>query len=203
MGLVARTVRRMVALGAIAGLAAVLMCQDACILASDGGDLRRVPATRPTIVHASLVPTTNAVLTQFPDSGTFLVPVELSDPTVTFFYAAFIDYNPFTGEGLVDYPRDDRFVPGNTQPGSNGRIRNVEVNIPLPADLWSCHKIEIVVALSLSSGGTNNAHTPNEPGGDIATWFYNPNGYGACPSLDAGIDASVDAGAEAGEGGPQ
>lgn len=200
MGLVARTVRRMVALGAVGGLAAVLMCQDACIIASDGGDLRRVPATRPTIVHASLVPTTNTVLTEFP--VVFLVPVELSDPTVTFFYAAFIDYNPLTGEGLVDQLRDDRFVPGSTQPGSNGRIRDVAVNIPAP-DLTSCHKIEIVVALSFSPGPNTNAHTPDEPGGDIATWFYNPTGYGACPSLDAGIAASVDAGPEGGEGGSQ
>ena len=191
--LVARTVRRVVALGAIGGLAALLMVQDACIIASDGGDLPRLPATRPTIVEATLSPTTNKVLTYFP--ATFVVPVELSDPTATFFYSAFIDYNPLTGEGLVDQPRDDRFVPENTQPGSNGRIRIVAVNIPAP-DLTTCHKIEIVVALSFSPGSNQNAHTPIEPpGGDIATWFYNPNGYGACPSVDAGIDG--------GEGGPQ
>lgn len=197
-GRLARTLRRILALAATSGCVVLVVGQDACILASDGGDLPRLPDSRPTIVHASLVPATDAVLTTFPKS--FLVPVELADPTATFFYAAFIDYNPLTGEGLVESPRQSAFVPENQLPGRSGRIRTVEVAIPSPSDLASCYKIEIVVALRLNARDGKNAHTPEEPGGDIATWFYNPNGdLGGCPARDAGIDASF--GGEGGEGG--
>jgi hypothetical protein len=199
-GALARTLRALVALAATAGCVALVAGQDACVLASEGGDLPRLPDSRPTIVHSSLVPTTNAVLTTFPKS--FLVPVELADPTVTFFYAAFIDYNPFTGEGLVESPRQSAFVPANQVSRRSGRIRTIEVAIPTPTDLASCYKIEIVVALRLNARDGKNAHTPEEPGGDIATWFYNPNGdLGGCPSRGTGIDASFDA--EAGDAGPQ
>jgi hypothetical protein len=195
-----RTVRRVLAVTAVAIGSAVVVLQDACVIASPSGDLPRLPDSRPTIVHSSLVPTTSAVLTHFP--STFSVPVELSDPTVDFVYAAFIDYNPLTGEGLVDVPRDSLFTAANAEPGRTGLIRTIKVNIPAPSDLGACHRIEIIVALRLNRRDPKNAHTPEEPpGGDIATWFYNPNGdLGGCPSLDAGIDAELDA-AEAGEGG--
>jgi len=64
--------------------------------------------------------------------------------------------------------------------------------------------VEVVVALRLSSQvDARNSHTPAEPGGDIATWFYNPSGdLNGCPALDAGIDAALDAG-DASEGGTQ
>jgi hypothetical protein len=198
-GLVARTIRRSAALAAIAACLGFVVCQDGCVLASPSGDLPRLPDSRPTIVHSSLVPTTNAVLTQFPRE--FIVPVELSDPTASFFYAAFIDYNPLTGEGLVDFPTESPAP--SSRSGFTGRVRTITVAIPAPADLGSCHKIEVVIALRLNPRDPKNAHTPDEPGGDIATWFYNPGGdFAGCPSLDAGIDASFDA-AEAGEGGAQ
>lgn len=43
------------------------------------------------------------------DSSTFIVPVELADPSVEFVYATFIDYNPLTGDGLVEEPRHSVF----------------------------------------------------------------------------------------------
>ena len=53
---------------------------------------------------------------------------------------------------------------------------------------------------SSSETDPKNAHTPAEPGGDIATWFYNPNGdLGGCPALDAGIDAPIGRGRRARE----
>ena len=63
--------------------------------------------------------------------------------------------------------------------------------------------IEVVIALRFSSeNDSKGVHTPAEPGGDIATWFFSPNGdLAGCPSLDAGIDASFDA--DAREGGVQ
>jgi hypothetical protein len=68
----------------------------------------------------------------------------------------------------------------------------IPISIPAPADLYRCHKIEIVVALRLESEiDPRLAHTPAEPpGGDIVTWLYNPAGdLAGCPSLDAGIEA--------------
>jgi hypothetical protein len=173
----------------------VLFAQDGCILAEPSGALPRIPETRPTILHASTVPSETSVVTRWPQ--TFIVPVELTDPTVRIVYAAFIDFDPLTGDGLVGSPIHSDFEQANTV----GRTRTLTVAIPEP-DLGRCHKIEIVVALRLASEfDGKNSHTPDEPGGDISTWFYNPSGdLGGCPALDAGIDASPDA-ADASEGG--
>lgn len=176
---------------------AVLVVEDACVIAEPPGELPRIPESRPTILHASVVPTTSAVLTRFP--AVFIVPVELSDPTVDFSYAAFIDYNPLTGDGLVVPPDRSRFEASNA---GGGRTRILTILIPEPAELDRCHVIEVIVALRLGENDPKNAHTPLPPGGDIATWFYNPNGdLGGCPSLDAGIDAPSDG--DAAESGPQ
>ena len=180
---------------------ATLVLQDACILAQPSGELPRIPESRPTIVHASVVPSTSAVLTRFP--STFIVPVELADPNLEFVYATFVDYNPRNGDGLVEEPRHSVFEAANTV----GRTRTLTIAIPAPLELDRCHTVEVVVALHLASdtdltGDPKLRHTPLEPGGDIATWFYNPSGdLGGCPSLDAGIDASMDA--DAAEGGAQ
>ncbi|MDB4935598.1 MAG: hypothetical protein JWP87_2570 [Labilithrix sp.] len=198
MGAARRSLVSIPAIAVVMACIGILVVQDACILAQPSGEIPRIPETRPTILHASVVPSTTSVLTRFP--STFIVPVELADPTVRIVYAAFIDYNPLNnGDGIVDSPSHSDFEPSNT----NGRIRTLNVLIPEPADTDRCHKIEVVVALRLvSETDQRNAHTPAEPGGDIATWFYNPSGdLSGCPALDAGLDASIDA--EAGEGGVQ
>ena len=195
-----RSARRLLALVATAACVIAALAPQACVIAQPSGDVPRLPESRPTIVHASLVPSTSAVLTHFP--AVFIVPVELVDPQAPFFYSTFVDYNPLTGDGLV----------GNTPAPSGydnapGRIRILNLAIPEPLDLDRCHVIEVVVALKLKSNDSRNAHTPDDlagggPGGDIATWFYNPSGDpGGCPSLDAGIDAPV--GTDAAEGGTQ
>lgn len=185
------------AAGLLATCGVLVVGQDACILAASSGELPRLPESRPTIWHASVVPTTSLVLTRWPRE--FIVPVELADPTVPVVYAAFVDFNPATGEGIVDQPGKSLYEAANTQ----GRIRTLNVAIAEPPDLAQCHIIEVIVALRLKAETeSKNAHTPDEPGGDVATWFYNPNGdLGGCPALDAGIDAPIDA--DAGEGGPQ
>jgi len=122
----------------------------------------------------------------FPDE--FLVTVELPDPTVSFFYAAFIDYNPRTGEGLVLEPRESRVSPANLGSGPEARRRTVQVALPAPTSLETCHTIEIVVGYRLGSRLPQLVHSPEDPGGDIATWLYNPGGdLQGCPALDAGI----------------
>ena len=196
-----RILSAVVAVATVGLCVATISVQDGCVLAEPPGELRRIPESRPTIVHASLVPSTSAVLTRFP--STFIVPVELADPNVEFSYSEFIDYNPLTGEGLVEAPRRSVYEASNNTSNTIGRTRTLTIAIPPPLETDRCHTIEVVVALRLKSEtDPKNAHTPDERGGDIATWFYNPNGdLGGCPTLDAGIDASTDT--DAAEGGAQ
>ncbi len=186
------------ALAAVVACIVVVAAQDACILAQPSGTLQRIPETRPTILHASTVPSETSVVTRWP--STFIVPVELADPTVRIVYAAFVDFDSLNNDGLAVGATHSDFEQANTV----GRTRTLTVAIPEPLDPGRCHKVEVVVALRLASElDAKNSHTPDEPGGDISTWFYNPNGdLGGCPALDAGIDASLDAGdGSASEGG--
>jgi hypothetical protein len=177
----ARTIRRLLALATASTFAAAVA---ACVLAQPSGDIPQLPASRPTIDHSSVVPSTATVLTTWP--RTFNISVELVDPTAPFVYASFIDYNPLTGEGRVDGPTVSAYEASKQA----DRKRSLEIAIPAPADLQRCHVVEVVVALSLNTRDNKNAHTPDEPGGDLVAWFYNPNGdLGGCPSLDAGFGA--------------
>ena len=191
-----RFLRRVLVLGALCVCAVAFLVQDACILAEPSGALPRLPEARPTIVHASLVPRTSAVLTRFP--AAFEIPVELTDPTATIAYALFIDYNPFTNDGLVQGP-----LHSDREPNAPGGRRVLTIGATQPPDLDRCHVIEVVVALRFSSeNDSKGVHTPAEPGGDIATWIFSPNGdLAGCPSVDAGFFPPSDA--EAGEGGVQ
>jgi hypothetical protein len=184
---------------AAATCAIVATAVHGCLIVEPPGELPRVPERRPIIVKGSLVPTNGNVLGTFPDK--FIVPVELSDPTATFQWSAFVNFNPLTGDGLV-LVEESIFEPQNY----DGRYRVLEVPIPPPLDLDRCHVVEIVVALRLLASTfevPKAAHTPQEPGGDSAIWFYSPTGdLRGCPVLDAGPDAALVDAADA-EGGPQ
>lgn len=176
--------------------AAVALAVTSCIIAEPPTDAARLPVARPTIVRGSVVPPASSVLGRFP--STFIVPVELFDPTATFEYAAWIDFNPATGEGLEFFSTSE-FQQANTQ----GRVRTLEIPLRAPPD-DRCHVVEVIVALRLAGQSGTGAHAALDPGGDIVTWFYNPAGdVAGCPVLDAGIgttpaDASVDV--DAGDG---
>src|SRR5437773_11678507 len=75
---------RLVVLLAFAGIAIL-----SCLVAEPNADLPRPVATRPHIIRSSVVPPAGAILGSFP--AKFVVPVELSDPTLTFDYAGFLD----------------------------------------------------------------------------------------------------------------
>jgi hypothetical protein len=194
----ARTTHRLMVLAVVGTMVMAVTAQQACVLAQPSGEVPRLPATRPTIVHPSVVPSTSAVLTHFPE--TFVVPVELADPTVNFQYAVFVNYDPLLGGGLVEGPTISTFEVQNADPDK--RTRTLNISIPAPLEPGRCHVIEVVVGLRLGTKDPKNVHTPDEPGGDIVTWMYNPNGDpGGCPTLDAGIDARADG--DAGEGGSE
>ena len=186
--------RARVTVGATAcvGVAGALVF--ACIIAEPPGALPRLPASRPTIVRSAAVPPPSTVLGTFPEK--FVVPVELADPTASFRWRAFVDYNPLTGAGFVA-GGESKFDRASLDSGA----RVLEIPVPPPPDLDRCHVVEILVALRFAGEFEGKqAHTPEEPGGDNVSWFYSPTGdLEGCPKIDAG-GLSPEAGA--GEGGP-
>lgn len=168
----------------LGALATVVACvaTDACVVADPPTDLPRLPELRPTILRGSVVPAPSAVLGRWPSK--FTVPVELANPQSRIIWAAFVDYNSATGEGLDGQPTVSSFEPSSTQ----GRVRTLEIPITTPS-LDRCHIVEVIVALRLkATTDTRNAHTPDEPGGDSVTWFFSPTGdLAGCPVLDAGL----------------
>lgn len=178
-----------------AGAIAVLAF-SACIIAEPVSEITQLPSFRPIIVRSSAVPVSNAILGAFP--AKFVVPVELVDPSVTFGWRLYIDYNPVTGEGLDSYADS---LPGAGDAG----IRVLEIQTTTPADLTRCHVVEVLVAQEFQDRGEfrgKNAHTPvDPPGGDSITWIYSPSGdLTGCPVPDAGVAVPRDAGLDA-EGG--
>jgi hypothetical protein len=172
-------------------LASTAVLVDACVIADPPTDLPRPSERRPTIVRASAVPSTSAVLGTWPT--TFIVPVELSDPLAKITWATFVDYNPVTGEGFMG-SETSTYEPASTK----GNIRILEIPITMPS-LDRCHVVEVIVALRLNTRDRRNAHTPEEPGGDSVSWFFSPSGdLAGCPVLDAGLMPVIDSDAEAG-----
>jgi len=165
----------------------LLLAVTSCIIAEPGTDPPRATITRPHIVSTSLVPPLGAVLGQWPSK--FVVPVELSDPTLPFGYVLFIDYDPSTGFANIPACNVNTFEAATL---SNGSLRVQEISAGPPPDPDRCHVIEVLVALSIECNqDANAAHSPPEPGGDSVTWIYSPTGTVAgCPTLDTGIDAS-------------
>jgi hypothetical protein len=172
---------------------AMLLAVTSCIIAEPGTDPPRSPVTRPHIVRTSVVPPAGEVLGQWPSK--FVVPVELSDPTVPFGYVMFIDYDSSTDSGLTAACGTNTFEAATL---ANGGLRIQEIALPAPPDLDRCHVVEVLVALQINCDQDSNAaHAPPEPGGDSVTWIYNPTGdVNGCPTLDAGLEASPDSGAQ-------
>ncbi|MDF2698139.1 MAG: hypothetical protein K0S65_6522 [Labilithrix sp.] len=174
-------------------VALLTMLAGGCVIADPPTELPRSPERRPIIVRASVVPSTTSVISGWPSNTKFIVPVELSNPTAEIAWATFIDYNPATGEGFVD---------GQTSvyesASTSGNVRVLELPITMPS-LDRCHVVEVIVALRLTMSDPRNAHSPEAPGGDSVSWFFNPSGdLAGCPILDAGLIPIVATDAEAG-----
>src|SRR5579864_2535607 len=170
---------------------AMLLAVTSCIITEPGTDPPRPPITRPHIVRTSVVPPAGAVLGQWPSK--VVVPVELSDPTLPFGYAMFLDYDSSTDSSIILACGVNGFEAATL---TNGGLRVQEIpSGPPPTDLdgpTRCHVIEVLVALSIECNQDSNAaHAPPEPGADSVTWIYNPTGdVNGCPTLDAGLEAS-------------
>lgn len=185
------------ALAFVLGLTPLPLVVVACVIADPPTDLPRLGDMRPTIVRASVVPSTSAVLSQWPDA--FVVPVELSNPQAVLQYAVFLDYNPATAD-RNDPSDTSLMVQGKKtteDSPAQGRIRMIEVaSVPRPTD--GCHVVDMVVQLDNGALPTvQTLRNPPSPGGDTVTWFFNLSGdLSGCPPLDAGIRSIVDAGAD-------
>ncbi len=134
----------------------------------------------PTILHDAVVPSAGTPLAEWPEDGTFIVPVEVEGPDESFFYDVFIDYDPVTNTGNVIPPYLEEATPDTV----DGGIMTVRFTIATPPDPRFCHTVEFLVADGFDQ---RSLHTPDSFGGDIVTWFYTagggPNG---CPAYDAG-----------------
>jgi hypothetical protein len=171
---------------------AMLLAVTSCIIAEPGTDPPTASVTRPHIVRTSVVPPAGEVLGQWP--AKLVVPVELSDPTQSFYYALFIDYD----SSLFPAPGAPVCGPSSFESGAltNGGLRVLEIPLGMPPDNQGCHVVEVLVALSMvCTDDWNVAHAPPDPGGDSVSWIYNPTGdVNGCPTFDAGLEASRESG---------
>lgn len=169
--------------------AAIAMIPAACVIADPPTDLPQLGELRPRIVRESVVPSMSSVIGQWP--GTFIIPVELSNPLSDLEWAAFMDYNPASSSGFLDNGAVDKSA-------ADGGIRTVRVDLKPPPDN-GCHIVEIVVALKWEGQKTTQSlHNPPPPGGDSATWVFNLSGdLAGCPVRDAGLTPLIDGSADA------
>lgn len=170
-------------------LPALLLSAPSCVIAQAPAEPQQIRPFRPTILHGAVFPPTNRLLSRFPDK--FVIPVELVNPSATFEWRAYIDYDPVTGDPPVEVGTSS-FDPAS----SDGGVRSIEVAITPPADLATCHVVEFLVANSfLGAIEGRPAHTPDAIGGDSVIWFYAPGGdTRSCPSFsqDAGVDGALE-----------
>ncbi len=167
---------RLTCAGALVLCAAGLVSTESCILADPPADLPYYPPIRPTIVKGSVFPPTEQVIV--PPLPTFMVPVELVDPNVTFEWKVFVDFDS------VDRPTPVLGGDELPQVGTvDGGVRFVNFALGDLIEATKCHTVEFSVARTFN---ITSPHTPNPPGGDSVTWFVNPSGsLEGCPQYSA------------------
>lgn len=164
----------------------------ACVLADPPPLVQIPPPTRPVILHDSVSPPLDQKLLAPPgQSLDFVVPVQV-DPDQAVQWRVFVDLDPNGSPniGPTTGGVDDGGVLGTT-PAEGGSIAVREEHFSLTAgqiDLGACHTITFVVAYSFQP--LLPASPVDPPGGDRATWFYEPMGdctyFDAAPPTDAG-----------------
>lgn len=193
---------RFLALGLVAAacgcIAATVLTSTACVTAPPP-QLPEVAGHRPTILHDAVQPPTTVILGALPSE--FVVPVELDDPSETFEWDFFVDYNPCANPASCQETQPVQGVHTVTPtPGTlDGGVVIVAFTPPTDLTTSQCHRIDFLVAHTFDP---RSAHTWDSVGGDIVTWFYNPGDVpcdlfvydagsvqdGAFPPADAGSE---------------
>jgi len=165
----------------------------ACILA-DPPPLPLIPAPGPPhILTESVSPPLDQVITSAPaQSLTFSVPVE-ADPNLPLKFRVFVDVDPNVaptgGGGLALSGVEDGGVLATSPDASALAIVPTDFTLTSAqiGGLDACHTITLVVATAFEDPTLPG--TPAPPGGDLASWRYEPNGscnfFDAAPPLDA------------------
>jgi hypothetical protein len=189
------TVTRVALVAAVAAMAARLVA--ACVIWDPPTDDPPPIHYHPIIESALAVPSNALVLTALPD--TFTVPLEIVDPTASFVYEVFIDFDPLSTFRSVPVIPPLSIDPTRDPP--DGGIIDVQFSIvtldSTYFDPTVCHVIQFVVALGLSTTAfsTTSFHTPDSSGADEIEWRYvPPGGNGGCVTFDAGDGAFPDGG---------
>lgn len=158
-------------------LVAVAIGAMAAACLSVSPPLPTVSPTRPAILHDAVVPTASALLVEWPEDNTFIVPVAVG-PGESFFYDVFVDYDADAGASPTIPPQAEATTPESLDSG----LFMVQFVLP-PPDPRLCHTIDFLVAHAFSTAA---ARTADSVGGDIVTWLYTAGDASGCAKLDAG-----------------
>jgi hypothetical protein len=177
-----RVARAVAASVTFAGAAIAPLAGVACITAPPP-DLPQLPDQAPMILHDAVFPP-QGNLTEWPDGGSFTVPVKMAKPGEAFFYAVVYDYGT-----PIQFPA---VAPTQVSALPDGGTELIPLTLKQPTDKRVCpHEIAFIAAARFQPGGT----TPNPVDGDIVTWTFFPNGTPTgCPPYDAGTGAFPDGG---------
>ncbi len=179
--------------GALSG-GAVL---SACLLADPGPTLPQPQNLPPFIESLNVQPQPEQVVTIVPSAPlTFTVPIVQVDPTKTYTWRVWVDYDPNASSDFE-----------NTGTGTGAEQA---ASFQIDSAVFSgegCHTIQFIVAYAFESDNHDpSGHTPvSPPGGSGVSWFYSPGGdLAGCPEYSSEVDASFpDSGTDAGEAGTE
>jgi hypothetical protein len=159
------------------GLCAAVAAVTACITVPPP-DLPDPPLLSPHIQRESVVPAMGDLFA-WPRDNTFIVPVEMDNPTETFLYRVFVDYDDVpAGTQLHKQP----VWSGGGPNAPDGGVSLVTFPLDAPATPTCPHVIDFVVAHNFSPGSDR---VWDNVGGEIGTWTYYPNGE-PCSDYDSG-----------------
>lgn len=168
----------------------------ACVLA-DPPPITSVALERPRIDYGAASPPLDQKILAPPASVaslSFVVPVEVA-PDQQFQWRVFVDLDP-TGAPVDAVKRgtdDGGALALPPDAGDSDRMLTFSLSSSDGIDFSVCHHFTIVVALAFKDGTFAEPVTP--PGGDLATWFYEP--VADCTLFDGGppigpLDGGVD-----------
>lgn len=158
-------------------VALVTIAVSACVLADPPATLPIV-AEGPPSIEADVVPSTLNVLTQWPTSGGFVIPVYLIDPTKTIQWLAYTDYSAVPMASLPTA------AVKSVGPNDGAAVRVVHAVVTEPVGP-GCHTVEVIIAYSFTG------FTPDPPSA-IVSWFFAPSGDpDDCSPYEAGALADA------------